>query len=105
MDNIAWILGIIAVILGGGWAYSSHKNRQIRQYEEKNRELARESAEAVYAETKARQKSNVSDAGKNLQAQAYNAVLNQKKSSTDSSTPLSEEDRKLAKDIMDNHRP
>lgn len=95
--------GLLAIVLGMGWIYSVHKNRQIRKLEDQNRDLAEESAEAIAEKGKAEQKADAEKASRELSERAYEAVLNRKEADTSSDTPLSEEDMKRAKDIMDNH--
>lgn len=105
MSNLAWILGLIAAILGSGWIYTSHKNRQIRKYEQQNRDLAEENAKTKAEKSKSEQKADSVKAASDLNSRIYKAILERKEAERNESTAeLSEEDRKSAKDIMDDHR-
>lgn len=103
MNSLIWIFGVIIFFLGGGWAYSSYKNRQIRKYEKQNKDLAFSKAVSDADKRNAEQKADAAVAAKRLQERTYRAMMGSRRTETASSTPLSEEDRKLAKAIMDNH--
>ena len=105
MDNMAWVIGLIIAVLGSGFVYSKVKNHKIGKLEEQNRELAYGKAISDAERVKAEQKAEAAEAGSELQRKAYEAVsAADRKADTESDTPLSEEDKRLAKDIMDNHR-
>ena len=105
MDNVSWIIGLLIAVLGSGFVYTRFKNRQIDRLEKQNKELARSEANTIAEKRKSDQKAEAAEAGKTLQEKAYEAVIASKaRSDASSDTPLSEEDRKIAKDIMSNHR-
>ena len=104
MSEIISILGVVfSIVLGAGWVYSSHKNKQLRELEKYTRELARKHSEAIAEKDKEIQKAEASEAGKKLSERMYEAVLNKRQADTDSDVSLSEEDKIRAKTIMDNH--
>lgn len=96
------IAGIAALLIGGGFAYSKYKNHQIDEYREQNRELAMEKAAAEMEASKAKDEARAVDAARDLTERIYQAAMSRKEAEKGSDTPLSEEDRKIAKDIMDN---
>lgn len=102
MDNLI-LFGIIAVILGGGFAYTKYKNHQIDSYRKQNRELARDKADAEMAAKKAEDEGRAKDAAMDLRERVYQAAMKRKDNAGGSDTPLSKEDRDAAKAVMDNH--
>ena len=101
-ETLVSIFTVVALMLGG-FGYVKYKNHQIAKYREQNNELARDKAIAEMEAMKESQKAEASEAARTFQDKAYRAVLNKKKAEKGSDTPLSEEDRKIAKEIMDNH--
>lgn len=103
MGNTGWLLGIIALVIGGGFIYVKAKNHQIEKFREQNSELKKESYISDMEKLKAMQKAAASDAAKKAEGRIYEAVLDRKEAGSYSDTPLSEEDMKDAKDIMSHH--
>ena len=104
MADFIWIIGAIAAVLGGGFFYSRYKNHQISILEKRNKELSDANAVAENEVNKAEQKAKAADASRDLADSIYRAVEENTKKAEDSDTPLSSEDMRIAKDIMDNHR-
>ena len=102
MDRI--LSAVIMFVIGGGLIALGLKSRRIVRLEEQNRDLAKDSAESRMEGNKANQRADAAIAGKKLTEKAYEASVGSARESTESSTPLSEEDRKLAEAIMDHHR-
>ena len=61
-----------------------------------------EKAAAEMEASKAKDEARAVDAAKDLTERVYQAAMSRKEAEKGSDTPLSEEDRKIAKDIMDN---
>ena len=104
MDNLLFIAGIIIAALGGGFAYSRYKNHQISQLEKQAKDLSEKKARAEYGRISAEKRADAAEASRDFERKVHEAIADRKETAADSDTPLSDEDMRIAKDIMDNHR-
>ena len=102
-----WILGILAVIAGALGAVVFGKSRKIRKLEDQNSKLAYEKADMEAERNRELQKANAAKAGSELNASIAKVALkvgDDAEPAFGNGQALSEEDRKIAEDIMSNHR-
>ncbi len=107
MDKLGWIIGAIAAALGIFGTIIFGKQMKIGKLEKQNRELAHGKAQMEAERNRESQRADASDARSDLNASIAKVALkvgDDAEPAFGKGQALSEEDRKIAEDIMSNHR-